>query len=89
MVRRFLRLGELLDGAAVPTFDGAMHVFEATEQVPDARPAPSAWTPFATGAVTSSTVGVRHQDMLSDRALDDVAPVLDGLLERAATRPGG
>lgn len=89
MVRRFLRLGELLDAAAVPTFDGAMHVFAATEQVPAGRPEPEAWAPFATKAVTSSLVGVRHQDMLSDRALDDLGPVLDELLERAATRPGG
>ncbi|MFC7430030.1 MULTISPECIES: amino acid adenylation domain-containing protein [unclassified Agrococcus] len=83
MVRRFLRLGELLDEAPVPVFDGSMHVFAATEQVPADRPEPHAWERFATGAVTSSLVGARHQDMLSDRALDDVGPVLDGLLRRA------
>ncbi|GAA2174785.1 hypothetical protein GCM10009846_22070 [Agrococcus versicolor] len=80
MVRRFLRLGELLDAAPVPVVEGGMHVFEATEQVPETRPAPVAWMPFATAGVTSSAVGARHQDMLSDRALDDVAPVLDRLL---------
>lgn len=42
---------------------------------------PDAWTPYVTGEVTSSLVGVRHQDMLSDRALDDIAPVLDALLD--------
>jgi amino acid adenylation domain-containing protein len=80
MVRRFLRLGELLDAAPIPVFEGGLHVFAATEQVPAGRPGPDAWAPFASGAVTSSEVAARHQDMLGDRALDDIAPVLDGLL---------
>ncbi|WIB26578.1 non-ribosomal peptide synthetase [Curtobacterium sp. MCSS17_015] len=80
MVRRFRRLGELLDAAPVPVVDGDLHVFAATEDVPDGRPEPEAWEPFVSGTVTSSPVGVRHQDMLVDRALDDIAPVLDRLL---------
>ncbi|PZF57866.1 non-ribosomal peptide synthetase [Curtobacterium sp. MCSS17_008] len=83
MVRRFRRLGALLDAAPVPVVDGDLHVFEATEDVPAGRPAPDAWERFARGTVTSSSVGVRHQDMLVDRALDDIAPVLDRLLEDA------
>jgi len=80
MVRRFLRLGELLDAAPIPVFEGDLHVFAATEQVPVGRPDPAAWAPYATGAVTSSEVAARHQDMLGDRALDDIAPVLEELL---------
>ena len=83
MVRRFRRLGELLDEAPVPVVDGDLHVFAATEDVPAGRPEPEAWAPFVSGTVTSSPVGDRHQDMLSERALDDVAPVLDRLLEDA------
>ncbi|MCU0153248.1 non-ribosomal peptide synthetase [Curtobacterium poinsettiae] len=81
MVRRFRRLGELLDDAPVPVVHGDLHVFAATEDVPANRPAPAVWEQFVTGTVTSSSVGARHQDMLTDRALDDVAPVLDHLLE--------
>ena len=80
MVRRFRRLGELLDEAPIPVVDGDLHVFAATEDVPANRPAPEAWARFVTGAVTSSPVGVRHQDMLADRALNDIAPLLDQLL---------
>ncbi|QQD77436.1 amino acid adenylation domain-containing protein [Curtobacterium sp. YC1] len=89
MVRRFRRLGELLDEAPVPVVDGDLHVFAATEDVPADRPAPEAWARFVTGRVTSSPVGVRHQDMLADRAMDDIAPLLDEFLaapERTAGR---
>lgn len=88
MVRRFRRLGELLDEAPVPVVDGDLHVFAATEDVPADRPEPEAWAPFVTGRVTSSPVGDRHQDMLSERALDDVAPVLDRLLAEAGRAEG-
>ena len=79
-VRRFVRMGELFDATPVPELEGDLHVFEATEEVPAGRPEPSAWEKHVRGSVTSSTVGVRHSDMLSDEAMDDVAPVLDELL---------
>lgn len=80
MVRRFLRLGELLDAAPIPVVEGGLHVFAATEEVPADRPEPDAWAPHVTGAVTASTAAARHQDMLGERAMDDIAPVLDALL---------
>ncbi|ACZ21844.1 amino acid adenylation enzyme/thioester reductase family protein [Sanguibacter keddieii DSM 10542] len=79
-VRRFVRMGELFDTTPVPELEGDLHVFEATEEVPAGRPEPSAWEKHVRGSVTSSTVAVRHSDMLSDEAMDDVAPVLDELL---------
>jgi thioesterase domain-containing protein len=82
MVRRFVRLGELFDSTPVPTFDGDLHVVEATLEVPDGRPAPAAWEPHVTGEVTSGTVHVRHSDMLSDGAMTELVPILDRLLEQ-------
>lgn len=82
IVRRFVRLGELFDATPVPVFDGDVHVFEATREVPADRPAPGAWERYVTGTVTSSPADVRHADMLTDAALDAVAPVLDALLEK-------
>ncbi|WP_430593590.1 non-ribosomal peptide synthetase [Humidisolicoccus flavus] len=81
MVRRFLRLGELFDATPVREFDGDLHVFEATEQVPSNRPAPQSWARYVSGEVTSSTVGVRHADMLTEEAIREIAPVLDQLLK--------
>lgn len=80
MVRRFVRTGELFDATPVPVFDGDLHVVEATREVPAGRPAPQAWEPHVTGEVTTSTVAVRHSDMLSDEAMGELAPILDSLL---------
>ncbi|GMA31338.1 alpha/beta fold hydrolase [Litorihabitans aurantiacus] len=86
MVRRFVRLGELLDATPVPTFDGDLHVVEATREIPADRPSPSAWEAHVSGEVTSSRVGVRHSDMLADEAMPELAPVLDALLGRDEPR---
>ncbi|WP_233251685.1 non-ribosomal peptide synthetase [Serinibacter arcticus] len=83
MVRRFVRLGELFDSTPVPTFDGDLHIVEATLEVPDGRPAPAAWEGHVTGSVTSSTVHVRHSDLLSDEAMAELVPILDRLLAQA------
>ncbi|MCH1883547.1 non-ribosomal peptide synthetase [Agrococcus sp. ARC_14] len=83
MVRRFRQLGTLLDAAQKPVVQGGLHVFASTEQVPAGRPGPEAWEAFVTGAVTSSPVGARHQDVLGDRGMDDIAPVLSRLLRDA------
>ncbi|GEK80346.1 non-ribosomal peptide synthetase [Agrococcus baldri] len=83
MVRRFRQLGALLDAAPTPVVEGGLHVFASTERVPAGRPGPEAWEAFATGAVTSSPVGARHQDVLGERGMDDIAPVLSRLLRDA------
>lgn len=80
MVRRFVRMGELFDSTPVPRLDGDLHVVEATLDVPPGRPTPQAWEQHVTGEVTTSTVAVRHSDMLSDAAMGELAPVLDRLL---------
>lgn len=80
MVRRFVRTGELFDSTPVPRFDGDLHVVEATREVPGGRPTPQAWAQHVTGEVTTSTVAVRHSDMLSDEAMGELAPTLDRLL---------
>ncbi|WAC67556.1 hypothetical protein OVA14_13220 [Agrococcus sp. SL85] len=84
MVRRFRELGALLDAAATPVVDGDLHVFASTVEVPAGRPGPEAWQPHVRGAVTSSPVAARHQDVLGERGMDDIAPVLDALLDGAS-----
>ncbi|PPG32448.1 non-ribosomal peptide synthetase [Pseudoclavibacter sp. RFBG4] len=80
MVRGFLRVGALLDTTPIPTFEGALHVFEARVDVPADRPTPQAWAAHATGRVTSSGVQARHSALLDDASLRVIAPVIDTLM---------
>ncbi|WP_271985224.1 non-ribosomal peptide synthetase [Pseudoclavibacter terrae] len=86
MVRGFLRVGALLDTTPVPTFDGDLHVFEASVDVPSDRPGPDAWAPHTTGTVTSSPVQARHSALLDEPALRVVAPELDRLMSDSHAR---
>ncbi|MGO1182820.1 MAG: amino acid adenylation domain-containing protein [Micrococcaceae bacterium] len=81
IVRRFTRLGELLDASSIPYFDGDVHIFEATQHVPANRPEPSAWADYVGGKVTSSPVDVRHADMLSEPALVAISADLANLID--------
>ncbi|MCP3424939.1 alpha/beta fold hydrolase, partial [Rothia sp. AR01] len=80
IARRFRRTGRILDEAPIPTFDGNLHVFEATREVPAGRPAPEAWEEHVTGRVTSSAVDAAHDGMLAPAAVAQMAPDLRRLL---------
>ena len=79
----------MLDASELGQFDGDMHVFEATQEVPQNRPNPSAWEQYVQGSVTSSPVDVRHADMLSDDAIREIAPTLAALMDRSESDPSG
>ncbi len=89
LVSKFMQLGALLDASELGQFDGDMHVFEATQEVPQNRPNPSAWEQYVQGSVTSSPVDVRHADMLSDDAIREIAPTLAALMDRSESDPSG
>lgn len=82
--RRFERATELLLASPTPALEGNLQLFEAGEEIPADRPSPQAWQRHVTGRVSVSRVGVRHADMLSERALDMIAPVVSELLRKSA-----
>ncbi|WP_424465332.1 amino acid adenylation domain-containing protein [Pseudoclavibacter helvolus] len=86
MVRGFLQVGALLDSTPVPTFDGDVHVFEASVDVPADRPGPGAWAAHTTGSVTASQVPARHSALLDDASLQVIAPALERLMSDSHAR---
>ncbi|WP_269045232.1 non-ribosomal peptide synthetase [Paenarthrobacter sp. Z7-10] len=76
MVDNFSVLARLIRTAELTEFDGDLYFFSATEQVPQGRPAADAWQPYVSGRIIDTPVAERHSQMLSERALDDISPVL-------------
>ena len=78
IVRRFRRIGGLLDDAAVPRFRGDMLLVEATRDVPAGRPGPEAWRPHLTGRLRHHRVPAAHDHLLSSPdSLDLISGALD------------
>ncbi|MFI5086158.1 MAG: AMP-binding protein, partial [Actinomycetales bacterium] len=76
MVDNFSSLARLIRTADVEEFDGDMHVFRATHDVPRGTPDAGAWQPYVSGRIIDTPVAERHSQMLSETALDDISPVL-------------
>ncbi|MDJ0314395.1 non-ribosomal peptide synthetase [Arthrobacter sp. H35-D1] len=76
MVANFSVLAGMIRENAVGVFDGGMHVFRATEDVPAGAPTSSSWEPFVNGPISETTVPARHSAMLSESALDHILPML-------------
>ncbi|WP_054010855.1 amino acid adenylation domain-containing protein [Arthrobacter sp. ERGS1:01] len=76
MVENFSALARMIREATVQRFDGDLHVFRATEDVPDGAPGSASWKPFVSGRIHDTPVPARHSDMLGERALAHILPVL-------------
>lgn len=76
MVENFSVLARMIREAPVQRFDGTVHLFRATEDVPEGSPGPASWAPFATGPILDTPVPARHSGMLGEGALDHILPVL-------------
>ncbi|MGA7206643.1 MAG: amino acid adenylation domain-containing protein [Specibacter sp.] len=76
MVANFSVLARMIRESKVQRFDGDLHVFRATEDVPDGTPGSASWEPFVGGSIHDTPVPARHSDMLSERALAHILPVL-------------
>ncbi|POH73591.1 non-ribosomal peptide synthetase [Arthrobacter glacialis] len=76
MVENFSVLARMIREAQVQRFDGDLHVFRATEDVPKGSPNSASWTPFVSGQIHDTPVAARHSAMLSEGALAHIMPVL-------------
>ncbi|PYI65156.1 non-ribosomal peptide synthetase [Arthrobacter livingstonensis] len=76
MVENFSVLARMIREGDVGVFDGELSVFRATADVRAGSPSSESWEPFVTGRITDTAVPARHSDMLSERALDHILPVL-------------
>lgn len=80
MMANFGRLAQLIREAPVVPFSGDLHFFTATQDVPQDRPDAGDWAPYVTGTIIDTDVPERHSQLLSERALAHIMPVLANLL---------
>lgn len=84
MMANFARLAQLIREAPVLSFRGNLNFFTATHDVPGSRPDADDWAPYVTGNIVDTEVPERHSQLLSERALGHIMPVMTNLL---ADRP--
>ncbi len=76
MVENFSTLAALIRQAPVEKFSGDLYFFTATQEVPEGTPSAGSWQPFIDGQIINTLVAERHPQMLSEKALQEILPVL-------------
>ncbi|MDG9672159.1 amino acid adenylation domain-containing protein [Hahella sp. CR1] len=69
----------LLSTARTPYYDGDIHIFVATESLPEGWQVEGSWEPYIRG-MTRHDIQCTHEDIISPETLETLGPLLNKLL---------